>query len=172
MRGLLESMKAIWPVRLPESLVMKGGLFPSDRWGTAHFLVAGASPSRRTLTALKDNSRDSAREPEGAPAGAPGAEPRASSGLPGEWSPDGHEPARQAHSVPSSSPSHTCCNRKNMTEQEQPRQWRKTSGILFSKCLHKCGYFLSCAKSLSHVQLFATPWTLARQAPLSVEFSR
>ena len=25
---------------------------------------------------------------------------------------------------------------------------------------------------LSHVQLFATPWTVARQAPLSVGFSR
>ena len=25
---------------------------------------------------------------------------------------------------------------------------------------------------LSHVQLFATPWTVARQAPLSMEFSR
>ena len=27
-------------------------------------------------------------------------------------------------------------------------------------------------KSLSHVQLFATPWTVAYQAPLSVGFSR
>ena len=27
-------------------------------------------------------------------------------------------------------------------------------------------------KSLSRVQLFATPWTVARQAPLSMEFSR
>ena len=26
--------------------------------------------------------------------------------------------------------------------------------------------------SLSHVQLFETPWTVARQAPLSMEFSR
>ena len=25
---------------------------------------------------------------------------------------------------------------------------------------------------LSHVQLFATPWTIAHQAPLSMEFSR
>ena len=25
---------------------------------------------------------------------------------------------------------------------------------------------------LGHVQLFATPWTVARQAPLSMEFSR
>ena len=27
-------------------------------------------------------------------------------------------------------------------------------------------------KSLSHVQLFATPWTVAYQAPLSMGFSR
>ena len=27
-------------------------------------------------------------------------------------------------------------------------------------------------KSLSHVQLFATPWTVAYQAPASMEFSR
>ena len=27
-------------------------------------------------------------------------------------------------------------------------------------------------KSLSHVQLFSTPWTIARQAPLSMGFSR
>ena len=27
-------------------------------------------------------------------------------------------------------------------------------------------------QSLSHVQLFATPWTVARQAPLSMGFSR
>ena len=29
-----------------------------------------------------------------------------------------------------------------------------------------------CAKSLSHVQLFVTPWTVASQAPLSMGFSR
>ena len=28
------------------------------------------------------------------------------------------------------------------------------------------------AQSFSHVRLFATPWTVARQAPLSVGFSR
>ena len=27
-------------------------------------------------------------------------------------------------------------------------------------------------KVLSHVQLFVTPWTTARQAPLAMEFSR
>ena len=29
-----------------------------------------------------------------------------------------------------------------------------------------------CAKLPSHVQLFVTPWTVARQVPLSMEFSR
>ena len=29
-----------------------------------------------------------------------------------------------------------------------------------------------CAWSLNHVQLFATLWTIALQAPLSMEFSR
>ena len=31
---------------------------------------------------------------------------------------------------------------------------------------------LSEVKSLSHIQLFATPWTVAYEAPLSLEFSR
>ena len=31
---------------------------------------------------------------------------------------------------------------------------------------------LCCAESLSHVRLFVTPWTVACQAPLSMEFSR
>ena len=30
------------------------------------------------------------------------------------------------------------------------------------------GYLLCCAELLSHVWLFATPWTIARQAPLSM----
>ena len=30
----------------------------------------------------------------------------------------------------------------------------------------------ACVCSLGHVQLFVTPWTLARQAPLSMTFSR
>ena len=29
-----------------------------------------------------------------------------------------------------------------------------------------------CAQSQSHVHLFATPWTVACQTPLSIEFSR
>ena len=31
---------------------------------------------------------------------------------------------------------------------------------------------VDCTSSLSHVQLFVTPWTVARQAPLSMESSR
>ena len=34
------------------------------------------------------------------------------------------------------------------------------------------GHVIVCAKLLSCVQLFATPWTVAHQAPLSVGFSR
>ena len=34
-------------------------------------------------------------------------------------------------------------------------------------CICEC--MLSC---FSHVQLFATPWTITHQAPLSMEFSR
>ena len=34
--------------------------------------------------------------------------------------------------------------------------------------MHAC----SCPQSLSHFWLFATPWTVARQVPLSMEFSR
>ena len=29
-----------------------------------------------------------------------------------------------------------------------------------------------CVQSLSHIQLFVTPWTIAHQAPLSTGFSR
>ena len=35
-----------------------------------------------------------------------------------------------------------------------------------------CKRVCVCVKLLSHVQLFATPWTVARQAPLSMGFSR
>ena len=37
----------------------------------------------------------------------------------------------------------------------------------WARCVHAC--VLSC---FSHVRLFATPWTVARQGPLSTEFSR
>ena len=35
-----------------------------------------------------------------------------------------------------------------------------------------CAVARVCARLLSRVQLFVTPWTVARQAPLSMEFSR
>ena len=35
-----------------------------------------------------------------------------------------------------------------------------------------CSTVCVCAQSYSHVQLFATPWTVAHQAPLSIEFFR
>ena len=34
------------------------------------------------------------------------------------------------------------------------------------------GIYMGCVCVVSHVQLFATPWTVAHQAPLSMEFSR
>ena len=40
--------------------------------------------------------------------------------------------------------------------------------FIFSKCPCMYLYVLCCAQSLSHVQLFANPWTIACQAPLSV----
>ena len=38
--------------------------------------------------------------------------------------------------------------------------------------LSVCECVCVCVKSLSHVRRFATPWTAARQAPLSMGFSR
>ena len=35
-----------------------------------------------------------------------------------------------------------------------------------------CLWYSMCMQSVSHAGLFETPWTLARQAPLTVEFSR
>ena len=34
------------------------------------------------------------------------------------------------------------------------------------------GFLVSYVKLLSHIRLFATPWTVAHQAPLSMGFSR
>ena len=33
-------------------------------------------------------------------------------------------------------------------------------------------HHVCCAQPLSHVRLLVTPWTVTRQAPLSIEFSR
>ena len=40
---------------------------------------------------------------------------------------------------------------------------------MFYVCIHTCAV---CAQSLSHIGLFATPWSVACQAPLPMEFSR
>ena len=37
---------------------------------------------------------------------------------------------------------------------------------------HTCVCVCVCACTLNHVQLFVTPWTVACQAPLPMEFSR
>ena len=39
-------------------------------------------------------------------------------------------------------------------------------------CLYVCVCFCVCVQSLSHVQLFVTPWIAAHQVPLSMGFSR
>ena len=46
-------------------------------------------------------------------------------------------------------------------------KWLRVSGFLGIQC-DQC----LCAKSLSRVRLFVTPWTVAHQAPQSMEFSR
>ena len=49
-----------------------------------------------------------------------------------------------------------------------------TSDILYTTQEIILSFFhqFSSLESLSHVQLFAIPWTVAHQAPLSMEFSR
>ena len=39
-------------------------------------------------------------------------------------------------------------------------------------CVCVCLCVCVCVLALSHVQLFVSPWTVAHQAPLSMEFSR
>ena len=49
--------------------------------------------------------------------------------------------------------------------------WKKWRRI--SRCPQiKCNSVVCVCQLLSHVQLFATPWTVAHQAPLSMGFSR
>ena len=40
--------------------------------------------------------------------------------------------------------------------------------MLVSDCVCVCVCVCVCAESLSHIQFFATPWTVAFQAPLSM----
>ena len=45
-------------------------------------------------------------------------------------------------------------------------------GFLLMHCVCVCVCVCVCMNTLSHVLLFVTPWTVAQQAPLSMEFSR
>ena len=47
-----------------------------------------------------------------------------------------------------------------------------SSSFSILRKFHLVFYVLCCAQSLSHVQLFVTPWTVACQAPLSMGLSR
>ena len=47
-------------------------------------------------------------------------------------------------------------------------KWKKS---LYNTMYFKV-YAAVCARLFSHVSLFATPWTVACQAPLSTEFSK
>ena len=47
-------------------------------------------------------------------------------------------------------------------------QWENFQSTGYSRNIFSCRY----AQSLSHVLLFATPWTVAHQAPLSTGFPR
>ena len=49
---------------------------------------------------------------------------------------------------------------------------QSTSKLLSMEKLCVCVCVCVCVKLLSHVQLLATPWTVARQDPLSMGFSR
>ena len=45
-------------------------------------------------------------------------------------------------------------------------------GVCMCVCVCVCVCVSVCVKSLSHVWLFVTPWTIAHQAPLPMEFSK
>ena len=56
------------------------------------------------------------------------------------------------------------CKESDMTEKQQQQKQVVSQKAMTTNC--------GCARSLSRVRLLATPWTAARQAPLSVGFSR
>ena len=80
---------------------------------------------------------------------------------------------------------HPCC-RKIDTFEKAHRRIKKSLGVLAlqdnypsaSSPFISQGHpqervvFHTCIQLLSHVQLFATPWTISHQTPLSMEFSR
>ena len=49
---------------------------------------------------------------------------------------------------------------------------KKKKKVLKDWCWYFCKSSESEVKSLSHIRIFATPWTVACQAPQSMEFSR
>ena len=51
-------------------------------------------------------------------------------------------------------------------------EFRSKQDVLQQVNRHWCIHTHACMLSLSCVQLFVTPWTVAHQAPLSLEFSR
>ena len=68
--------------------------------------------------------------------------------------------------------------KKQQLELDMEQQTGSKSGKEYVKAVYCHPAYLtymqseSEVKSLSHVQLFATPWTVACQAPLSMWFSR
>ena len=62
-------------------------------------------------------------------------------------------------------PLHTHYGQHGYSSIQQNSYWGNICQ-LFAKFISRC------AQSISCVQLFATPWTVAHQAPLSMEFSR
>ena len=66
---------------------------------------------------------------------------------------------------------HKCTIRWKCSKNYPTNKHLKTLNRLFSTEL-ELKYGKVKVKSLSHVQLFATPWTVAFQAPLSMGFSR
>ena len=50
--------------------------------------------------------------------------------------------------------------------------WTNFKNIILSEIVCACVCVCVCTRMLSCFQLFATPWTMASQAPPSMEFSR
>ena len=61
---------------------------------------------------------------------------------------------------------------KNFEKQSQVQTPYVSSLLASDQQNQKLQKACVCAQSLSHIQLFVAPWTVARQAPLSMRFSR
>ena len=62
--------------------------------------------------------------------------------------------------------------RRPASSQDVRANWRRTSWLSRYIVIKIKYLLLRCAHGLSCAQLFATPWTVAHQIPLSMEFSR